>query len=56
MDERDWLIELDGRINVAESYGFHEVKLTLDEVREIIKFLEELDDLKPCPYDPFKEN
>ena len=57
MDERDWWIELEGRINMAESNGlFHEVKLTFDEVREIIKLLQELDGLKPCEYDPFKEN
>ncbi len=49
MDERDWWIELDGRINIAEDNGFHEVKLTLDEVREVIKLLQELDNMKKWP-------
>ena len=46
MDERDLWIELDGRINIAKDNGFHEVRLTFDEVREIIKLLQELDDIK----------
>lgn len=49
MDERDWWLELDGRIKIAEDNGFNEVKLTFDEVREIIKLLQELDDMKKWP-------
>ena len=46
MDERDWWIELDGRIKIAESNGFHEVNLTFKEAMEIIMLLQELDDIK----------
>ena len=46
MDERDWWIELDNRISIAEDNGFHEVKLTFDEVKEVIMLLQELDDMK----------
>ena len=46
MDERDWWLELETRINVAEDNGFHEVKLTFDEAREVIKLLQELDAMK----------
>lgn len=45
MDERDWWIELDSRINIAEDNGFREIKLTFDEVKEIIELLKELDDI-----------
>ena len=56
MDERDWWIELDGRINIAKSNGFHEVKLTFKETMEIIMLLQELDDMKKLPKlnDPFR--
>ncbi len=56
MDERDWWIELDGRISIAESNGFHEVKLTFKETMEIIMLLQELDDMKKLPNlnDPFR--
>jgi len=46
MDERDWWIELDERINIAEDTGYYSVFLTFDEAREIIKLLQELDDMK----------
>lgn len=46
MDERDWWIELDARINVADSDGFKTVNLTFDETRAIIKLLQELDNMK----------
>lgn len=49
MDERDWWIELDGRINIAGANGFNEVKLTFNEVREVIELLQELDDMKKWP-------
>ena len=46
MDERDWWIELDNRSIIAEDNGLYEVKLTFNEVKEIIKLLQELDDMK----------
>lgn len=46
MDERDWWIELDNRSIIAEDNGLHEVKLKFNEVKEIIKLLQELDDMK----------
>ena len=46
MDERDWWLELEARINVAKADGFHEVKLTFNEAREVIKLLQELDTMK----------
>ena len=46
MDERDWWIELDDRINVANSDGFKTVELTFDETKAIIKLLQKLDNMK----------
>lgn len=46
MDERDWWIELDNRINVANSDNFKTVELTFDETRALIKLLQELDNMK----------
>ena len=46
MDERDWWIELDRRIYIDEDKGYYKIALTFDEAREIIKLLQELDDMK----------
>lgn len=46
MDERDWWLELDARINVANSNGFKTVELAFDETKAIIKLLQELDNTR----------
>lgn len=46
MNERDWWIELDDRINVANSNDFNTVELTFDETRAIIRLLQEFDNMK----------
>lgn len=56
MDERDWWIELDGRIKIAEDYGFHKIELTFYEAEEIIKLLQDLDDIKQQQMDQNFQN
>ena len=47
MDERQWWIELEARINMADSDDFKEIKLTFDETREIVELLKKLDEMLP---------
>ena len=42
MNARDWFLEIDGRANTSECNGFHEVKLTLEEARDIARLLQDV--------------
>ena len=47
MNERDLWIKLDCLANAAESDGLEYIKLSPTEIREIVKLLRELDEMKP---------